>query len=234
MRAAKISPKSTEFCVISQLNIWVTVDFGRYEGLWTAFGPGPGPPEWYSSGGPAPWGVHNLHCALSLGYYCKTRDVRGSDYSPTTTLSEEKDKLVSEKVHQLELHLSHLMTKSIKWHVHPAKTQISLGRCMKKTWVYSYPLSAQRRLWSDWADAQADPSLCWLHCHRDFNAYIFGSHKRTRSQCKKVYIFSILWKKFPIWEENFPNRSNCLHEYCWIIKTMSFVNSSCSNNRYIC
>ena len=34
---------------------------------------------------------------------------------------------------------------------------------MKKAWVLSYPLSAQRRLWSDWADAQADLSLCWAH-----------------------------------------------------------------------
>ena len=59
----------------------------------------------------------------------------------------------------------------------PAKTQISLGIrhppslirvfavCMKKAWVLSYPLSAQRRLWSDWADAQADLSLCWAHSH---------------------------------------------------------------------
>ena len=30
---------------------------------------------------------------------------------------------------------------------------------MKKAWVLSYPLSAQRRLWSDWADAQADLRL---------------------------------------------------------------------------
>ena len=42
---------------------------------------------------------------------------------------------------------------------------------MKKAWVLCYPLSAQRRLWSDWADAQADLSLrlahmpfCWF-CH---------------------------------------------------------------------
>ena len=41
---------------------------------------------------------------------------------------------------------------------------------MKKSWVLSYPLSAQRRLWSDWVDAQADlstmgaQSLCWF-CH---------------------------------------------------------------------
>ena len=39
--------------------------------------------------------------------------------------------------------------------VRPAKTQISLG----------YPLSAQRRLWSDWADAQADLSRRWAHTH---------------------------------------------------------------------
>ena len=29
----------------------------------------------------------------------------------------------------------------------------------------SYPLSAQRRLWSDWTDAQADLSLRWAHTH---------------------------------------------------------------------
>ena len=34
---------------------------------------------------------------------------------------------------------------------------------MKKAWVLSYPLSAQQRLWSDWADAQADLSLRWVH-----------------------------------------------------------------------
>ena len=34
---------------------------------------------------------------------------------------------------------------------------------MKKTLVLSYPLSSQRRLWSDWADAQADLSLRWAH-----------------------------------------------------------------------
>ena len=34
---------------------------------------------------------------------------------------------------------------------------------MKKPWVLSYPLSIQRRLWSVWADAQADLSLRWVH-----------------------------------------------------------------------
>ena len=36
---------------------------------------------------------------------------------------------------------------------------------MKKAWVLSYPLSALRRLWSDWADAQADLSLRWVHTY---------------------------------------------------------------------
>ena len=36
---------------------------------------------------------------------------------------------------------------------------------MKKPLVLSYPLSAQRRLWSDWADVQADLSLRWAHTH---------------------------------------------------------------------
>ena len=36
---------------------------------------------------------------------------------------------------------------------------------MKKPWVLSYSLRAQWRLWSDWADAQADLSLRWVHTH---------------------------------------------------------------------
>ena len=64
--------------------------------------------------------------------------------------------------------LSRLMTKLTKWHMPPAKTQISLGihpvwsesslsastklGSLPSHWVHS-------RLWSDWADAQADLSL---------------------------------------------------------------------------
>ena len=36
---------------------------------------------------------------------------------------------------------------------------------LKKAWVLSLPLIAQRRLWSDWADTQADLSLHWAHSH---------------------------------------------------------------------
>ena len=54
----------------------------------------------------------------------------------------------------------------------PAKTQISLGirpvwlvlaYRIKKPWVLHYPLSIQRRLWYDWADAQAGLGLRWAH-----------------------------------------------------------------------
>ena len=46
----------------------------------------------------------------------------------------------------------------------PSRIRVFAVR-MKKAWVLSYPLSAQRRLWSDWADAQADLSLRWAHSH---------------------------------------------------------------------
>ena len=61
--------------------------------------------------------------------------------------------------------------KTNKMSVCPAKTHISLGIRpvwsvfvvrMKKAWVLSYPLSAQRRLWSDWADAM----LIWVFAWR--------------------------------------------------------------------
>ena len=66
------------------------------------------------------------------------------------------------------------MIKSTKWHVCTAKTQISLSIRpvwsvfavrIKKAWIFSYPLSTQQRLWSDWADAQADLNLHWMHSH---------------------------------------------------------------------
>ena len=49
--------------------------------------------------------------------------------------------------------------------VHPPSLIRVFAVRMKKAWVLSYPLSAPRRLWSDWADAQADLSLRWAHIH---------------------------------------------------------------------
>ena len=71
------------------------------------------------------------------------------------------------------LNMSRNMTKPTKWHLRPAKTQISLGirldwsESSLSAWrklVLSYPLSAQQRLWSDWRV----PRLIWVfagHIH---------------------------------------------------------------------
>ena len=94
--------------------------------------------------------------------------------------------------------LSLRMTKPTVWHVHPVKTQIRLGSVQsslstwRNIWVFSYPLSALRRLWSDLADAQADLSLpwahrsfCWFSCEAaDLFAFVF--HRTLRKQEKRV------------------------------------------------
>ena len=96
----------------------------------------------------------------------------------------------------------------------PAKTQISLGIRpvwsvfavhMKKPLVLGYPVSAQWRLWSDWADAQADLSLCWVHrsfcwfcraaAHLAFDGQYKSIIKRTQS---KTWMNK--WMKLPLLE----------------------------------
>ena len=82
------------------------------------------------------------------------------------------------------------MTKPTKWHVCPAKTQISLG--ILPLWSEA-SLSAWRKLgslathwahgedWSDWADAQADLSLRWAHmpfcwlCHEAAEVWSYST-----------------------------------------------------------
>ena len=65
---------------------------------------------------------------------------------------------------------------------HPPSLISAFAVHMKKACVLSYPLSAQRRPWSDWADAQAESSmgaqsLCWF-CH--FAAQLFYVLKFSR------------------------------------------------------
>ena len=58
---------------------------------------------------------------------------------------------------------------------------------LKKARILSYPLIAQRRLWSDWADAQVDLSLRWAHmpfcwfCHDAAQLWrLFSQNKHCR------------------------------------------------------
>ena len=87
------------------------------------------------------------------------------------------------------------MKKTNKVTVCPAKTPISLGICpvwsvfsvcMKKARILSYPLSAQRTLWLDWADAQADLSLRWAHSH--LVGFVMSAHL-----CKGLDIWYTSW-----------------------------------------
>ena len=91
--------------------------------------------------------------------------------------------------------MCHLMTKPTKCNVHPAKTQTSLGIRpvwsafavrMKKPWVLSYPLSAQRRLirlvggpgWSQ--SLMGAQSFCWVFhvaAHLFFGKLSFNCHQ---------------------------------------------------------
>ena len=71
---------------------------------------------------------------------------------------------------------------------------------MKKAWILSYPLSAQRRLWSDWADAQADLSLRWAQSH-------FAGFVMRRLKCLFREIYN--WQHFFLeWFAMLPNHLN--------------------------
>ena len=55
---------------------------------------------------------------------------------------------------------------------------------MKKALVLSYPLKAQRRFWSDWADAQVDLSLRWAHM--PFRCFFFIFHEAAHMYLKNT------------------------------------------------
>ena len=103
-------------------------------------------------------------------------------------------------------------TNPTKWPVHRVNTQISLG--IRPIWSqsslsawrnfgpYSYPLSTQRRLWSDWMHAQSDLSLRWVHisfclfCHASaqmvlMNTAIF-SFSNTDKLCPIMLNYALL------------------------------------------
>ena len=84
---------------------------------------------------------------------------------------------------------------------------------MKKAWVLSYPLSAQRRLWSDWADAQADLSLRWAHIH--FVGFVVSwliCHRWTFQSCNRRYsafCLDILYLSYDRKKLIFRDSANC-------------------------
>ena len=85
------------------------------------------------------------------------------------------------------------------WHP-PSLIRVFAVR-MKKAWVLSYPLSTQRRLWLDWADAQTDLSLRWAHmplcwfCHE-------AAHLLFPCRAHLMYVvkFLLVAKKLIKWQ----------------------------------
>ena len=76
---------------------------------------------------------------------------------------------------------------------------------LKKAMILSYPLSAQRRLCSDWADAQADLSLRWAYmpfcwfCHDAAHRFISQSLGKANVVVVVVLVFygpSTLFRSF--------------------------------------
>ena len=90
---------------------------------------------------------------------------------------------------------------------HPPSLIRAFAVCMKKAWFLSYPLSAQRRLWSDWADAQADLSLRWAHSH-------FGGFVMRRL---KMFLDTLLYGKTTHFKfkNNFSECPNFYVIYLW-------------------
>ena len=76
--------------------------------------------------------------------------------------------------------MSRVMTKS-------AQSDQSLCCRMKKPWTLSYPVSTQRRLWSDWGDAQDDMSLCWAH-----RSFCWFCHDVAQTKKTIIYLEMVL------------------------------------------
>ena len=106
------------------------------------------------------------------------------------------------------------MTKLIKWHVRPAKTKISLW--IRPVWSES-SLSAWRKLgslathwvhsedWSDWADAQADLNLRWVHMPFCWFCHEAAQMSNDINMTQRVSLYHSCKMTFShTWDKNIP------------------------------
>ena len=102
---------------------------------------------------------------------------------------------------------------------------------MKKAWVLSYPLSAQRRLWSDWADVQADPSPRWAHrsvcwfCHKAAQLFITVAVLINYVTFRTVWSWSIVRCNFLL--SIFNVVDGCCKDFCNLIWHITWNMRSC-------
>ena len=100
----------------------------------------------------------------------------------------------------------------------PCLIRVSAVR-MKKAWVLSYPVSAQRRLWSDWADVQADLSLRWAHSH--FVGFVISRLNYDSNQTRKTEVIQ-QWVSF---------RQSCPSKFNFLKSTSDSSGSTPNNPR---
>ena len=132
--------------------------------------------------------------------------------------------------------MSHCTTKPTKWHVHPAKTQIRLG--IRPVWSESSvgssapTISSCRRWikdWSDWTDAQADPSLRWVHgsfCWFCCAAVHICNLGKGFMHFKNLQILYLYWSNIlDVSIESFFHADGHVihvHVFCWLVYVCGF------------
>ena len=173
----------------------------------------------------AGWSVPLLFAYGKNRFFHDVVDMEGIFCSSCNVFSQIHHKSIITKLY-LRIHkvqMSRIVTKPTKWHVRPAKTQISLIRVftvhLRKAMILSYPLSAPRRLWSDWTDAQADLSLRWAHtCH-------FVGFVTMRLKCKSIVLISssLYINYWPFDEGIFQDINMSFFHMIFLIKVYEYI-----------
>ena len=109
---------------------------------------------------------------------------------------------------------------------------------MKKAWVLSYLMSTQWRLWSDWADAQADSSLRWAQlfswfCHEV--AHFLLEVAQMIQQHKGLVTFS--FNSIPVTEVKFKHMSHVMIKPAFAICKQQRRRSACTSaqsDKHLC
>ena len=122
--------------------------------------------------------------------------------------------------------MSRHMIKPTKWHVHPEKTQISLGIQSDKSLHCAPNVSScgQWRLWSDWANAQADLNLCWSHspfcwfCHAVAHTIMCPKYSDRMALIRMILLHCL-------------PRPVCQNTYKWAASWQNQQNGMCAQRR---
>ena len=107
----------------------------------------------------------SVDMAIGFGSHFGSPMSQDVNYSYSFCLSEWEMKCTFEPPHDKTNKMACVPNEDSDQPGHPPSLIRVFADRMKKAWVLSCALSAHRRLWSDWADAQADLSLRWAHIH---------------------------------------------------------------------